>query len=125
MVLMPVTEKMIFNAMIFSALKLQSNNWIKLGVVVCTFFLIRVSLFTLLPKRSQELSPFPVATDSANPVSPSAVIHSSGSASPSAQASASAQLYQVTKVIDGDTFKVEIDGKVETYARNCRSTSSG
>jgi micrococcal nuclease len=109
LVFMPFTEKMIFKA-----LKIKPNKWIKLGVVVVILFFFRLSVLALPPIETPQLSLTPVATESAITASPSASVTPSNSASPSAEASASAQLYQVTKVVDGDTFKVEIDGKVET-----------
>jgi micrococcal nuclease len=112
LVLMPITEKMIFKA-----LKMKPNKWIKLGVVVVILFFFRISVLTLPSQGTPQLSPSPVATESAVVASHSASLLPSPpaqSASPSAEASSSAQLYKVTKVVDGDTFKVEIDGKVET-----------
>lgn len=109
LILMPITEKMIFKA-----LKIKPNKWLKLGVVVVILFFFRLSVLALPSPGYQEVSPSSIATDSATIASPSASLVPAGAASPSAEASSAAQLYPITKVVDGDTFKVEIDGKVET-----------
>jgi micrococcal nuclease len=99
-VIVPTSEKLISKK-----LKISEKPLLRLAAAGIIFFLYGLSLPKVPATQQVQASPSPVLTASAS---------ATPNVTPTATTSSTTTLYSVTKVVDGDTLKVKIEGVEQT-----------